>query len=80
MSDIGQYCTNLIELDVTATGITDQGLVRLCFSPDGQRQGFSIRCLRARRNLIGGTGVLCCLKNLENLIDFEFDRQFEVRY
>ncbi|CAL8084494.1 unnamed protein product [Orchesella dallaii] len=77
---ISFHCPNLIELNLSSTMISDQGLISLCGAEmnDGVK-----RCQKLQRLLITETrvtwiGALTILRHLPNLTDFDFDKIFQV--
>lgn len=77
---IAYHCPNLIELNLTSTNISDQGLQSLC----GIGVGDGTKgCLKLQRLLITETratwiGAVIILKHLTNLTDFDFEKIFQV--
>ncbi|ODM98086.1 F-box/LRR-repeat protein 20 [Orchesella cincta] len=77
---ISFHCPNLIELNLSSTMISDQGLISLCGAEmnDGVK-----RCQKLQRLLVSETrvtwiGALTILRHLPNLTDFDFDKIFQV--
>ncbi|KAG8227678.1 hypothetical protein J437_LFUL006989 [Ladona fulva] len=77
LSEIGECCPNIVDLNLMSTPITDRGLVMLCLTSDG-----SPRCQKLRRLIVYETsitrfGAAIVLLSLPLLREFDFDRMFE---
>lgn len=77
---ISYHCPNIVDLNLTSTMITDQGLLSLCGA--GMNDDVK-RCQKLQRLQIAETratwiGALTVLQHLPNLLDFDFDKIFQV--
>jgi hypothetical protein len=78
---IGEHCPHLIDLNLSSTYITDQGLISLCGVD--RCDGKSSRCQKLQRLTITETratwvGAYTAIQSLPNLVDFDFDKIFQV--
>ncbi|KAK7793601.1 hypothetical protein R5R35_011115 [Gryllus longicercus] len=78
LASIGRNCPQLLDLNLTATPITDRGLVLLCVGEDGQRQAQSLVRLVVAETFVTAAGATIVLQSLARLREFDFDQIFEV--
>ncbi|GLH14928.1 Uncharacterized protein GBIM_19354, partial [Gryllus bimaculatus] len=76
LASIGRNCPQLLDLNLTATPITDRGLVLLCVGEDGQRQAQSLVRLVVAETFVTAAGATIVLQSLARLREFDFDQIF----
>lgn len=76
---IGECCKNLVDLNLSATPITDKGLVHLCLSESGELRCQKLARLSISETWISSAGATVVLYFLPNLREFDFDNIFEVQ-
>jgi len=77
---ISRSCPNLRELIVMSTLISDLGIRKLCGvdDPDGLRFCQQLRRLIVTETRVTWVGALCALENFPRLVEFDFDKIFQV--
>ena len=75
---IGKTCPNLIELDLSGTGVTDKGLVQLCHSDENIPRCQKLTRLAVTEGYCTHKGVTHVVMWLPQIRDIEFPAMFKV--
>lgn len=78
LAEIGENCPNLMDLNLTATPITDRGIVMLCMGGNGEPRCQKLTRLIVTDTWVTSSGAAIALLALPQLREFDFDRMFEV--
>uniref|UniRef100_A0A1B6D6M4 F-box domain-containing protein n=1 Tax=Clastoptera arizonana TaxID=38151 RepID=A0A1B6D6M4_9HEMI len=77
MGKIGEFCTQLVDLNLSGTPITDKGLIQLCVAENGTRKCQKLVRLSVEETWVTSAGATVVLQSLPNLKDFDFENMFE---
>ncbi|XP_022187260.2 uncharacterized protein LOC111046079 [Nilaparvata lugens] len=74
---IGKNCTDLLDLNISGTPVTDRGLVQLSVSESGNPQCQKLSRIVITETWISSAGAAVLLRFLPNLCEFDYDNIFE---